>query len=466
MKEGIFIENFALDFSSGIPKYLLLYRHIRNQIESEKLQADEKLPSVRRLADYLQVNASTVVHAYSLLERDRYIYKKEKSGSFVCLKKDIGDADPGDFRFDLANPKAGMFDTCNFKKAVEAAIANEGESLFDYQEGLGYGPLRECICQYIEERGIFSEPGRIQIISGAQQGINIITKSLLSYGDVVFTEEPSYPGAIEVFRENGLKTVGIPLLPDGPDMGILKRKLEKIRPLLFYLMPNFQNPTGITYSKKKKLELLELAEKYDFLIIEDDYISDFPFESEDNFTIRSYDKNQRTVYIKSFSKILMPGLRIAFMEMPGHIRNIVSRTKYSMDISTSSFIQLSLFYYMKHFDWNEHLKFVGALYERRFAKAKRILSKTLGEALRFREASGGINFFAELPRHCSSSDLKRYLENRHIRIQEGAVFYPNPKAENDFRISIAHIDEEKLKSSLDYLAENILQFLREKHHKT
>ncbi|MDO4720641.1 MAG: PLP-dependent aminotransferase family protein [Peptostreptococcaceae bacterium] len=455
-----------MDFCSGTPKYLLLYRHIRNQIESERLQADEKLPSVRSLASYLKVNASTVVHAYSLLERDRYICKKDRSGSFVCSKKEIEISSSGDLRFDLANPKAGMFDTLNFKKAVEAAIANEGESLFDYQEGLGYGPLRECICQYIEAQGIFSEPDRIQIISGAQQGINIITKSLFSYGDVVFTEAPSYPGAIEVFRENGLKIVGIPLLSDGPDMGILKRKLEKIRPVLFYLMPNFQNPTGITYSKKKKIQLLELAEKYDFWIMEDDYISDFPFESEDNFTIRAYDKNQRTVYIKSFSKILMPGLRIAFVEMPGHIRSIVSRTKSSMDISTSSFIQLSLFYYMKHFNWKEHLKSVGALYERRFAKAKRILSKTLGEDLRFREAAGGINFFAELPRHCSSLDLKRYLEDRNIRIQEGAAFYPNVKAENDFRISIAHIEEEKLRSSLDHLAENILGFLREKNNKT
>lgn len=161
------IENFALDFCADTPKYLLLYRNIRSQIESEILQADEKLPSVRSLARYLQVNTSTVVRAYGLLEKERYIYKKEKSGCFVYSQKQSGGSGADDLRFDLANPRSGMFDIINFKKAVEAAISNEGESLFDYQEGLGYPPLRECICQYIAGQGIFSEPDRIQIISGA-----------------------------------------------------------------------------------------------------------------------------------------------------------------------------------------------------------------------------------------------------------------------------------------------------------
>lgn len=473
-KKGIFdrkgdevsINRFSVDFGEeSSPKYVQLYRHIKKCIESDRLAADEKLPSIRKLAAYLGVNPSTVVGAYELLEKERYIYKKEKSGCYVYPESKQENSSVSDIRFDLANPKSGMFDTNNFKKAVELAIADEGESLFEYQEGLGYEPLRKRICEYIAQKNIFSNPDRIQIISGAQQGISLISKVLLSYGDVVFVEEPSYPGALEVFRENGIKVVGVPLLDDGIDIGILKMRLEKIRPALFYIMPNFQNPTGITYSKKKKLALLDLAQKYDFLIVEDDYISDFSFMAEDNYPIRSYDDRQLTIYIKSFSKILMPGLRIAFMEMPGHIRNRMSRAKYSMDISTSSFIQLSLFYYMKYFDWNEHLSSVGKRYEKRFRKADKIIGSEFIDLVTFRKASGGINFFGSLPKDYSSMDLKQYLARHQIKILEGTLFYPSVQSENDFRISIVHMEDKDLEENLRILKRYIKQFLQDHTNK-
>lgn len=467
MKEdGVVINKFALDFQDeSSPKYIQLYRYLKKCIESDQLLADEKLPPIRKMADHLRINPSTVVSAYELLEKERYIYKKEKSGCYVFPKRAQEDSSSSYIRFDLANPQSGMFDIHNFKKAVELAIANEGESLFEYQEGLGYEPLRRRICDYIAKKKIFSSPDRIQIISGAQQGISLISKVLLSYGDVVFVEEPSYPGALEVFRENGIKVVGIPLLDDGIDIGILKMRLEKIRPAFFYVMPNFQNPTGITYSEKKKLALLELAKNYDFLLIEDDYISDFAFAASDNYPIRSYDERQMTIYIKSFSKILMPGLRIAFMEMPAHIRNRMSQAKYSMDISTSSFIQLSLFYYMKYFDWDQHLASVGRIYERRFAKAVEVIRKEFDEGVTFRNASGGINFFGSLPKDYSSMDLKQYLLRHDLRILEGTLFYSNNQSENDFRISIVHMDEKDIEGNLKKLKKYILRFLQDHSNK-
>lgn len=467
MKEaGVAINKFELNFEDErSPKYIQLYRYLKQCIESDKLLADEKLPPIRKMADYLRINSSTVVSAYELLEKERYIYKKEKSGCYVFPKREQEDISSAYIRFDLANPKSGMFDINNFKKAVEFAIANEGESLFEYQEGLGYQPLRRRICEYIAKQNIFSSPDRIQIISGAQQGISLISKVLLSYGDVVFVEEPSYPGALEVFRENGIKVVGVPLLDDGIDIGILKMRLEKIRPAFFYVMPNFQNPTGITYSKKKKLALLELAKQYNFLLIEDDYISDFSFTAEDHYPIRSYDERQITIYIKSFSKILMPGLRVAFMEMPPHIRNRMSRAKYSMDISTSSFIQLSLFYYMKYFDWDRHLERVGTLYERRFVKATEVIRKEFDGAVRFRKAAGGINFFGSLPKDYSSMDLKQYLLRQGLRILEGTLFYSSSQSENDFRISIVHMDEKDLEGNLKKLKKYIFRFLQDDANK-
>lgn len=460
------IHKYFLDFEKEqSPKYIQIYRHIKNMIDSELIESGDKLPAIRKLSIFLKVNPTTVVKAYDLLEKERYIYKKDKSGNYVLPKKKIKEERIQSIRFDQANPKSGMFNIGNFKKAVELAISKEGDLLFDYQEGLGYEPLRKIICDYIATTNIFTTPERIQIISGAQQGINIITKSLLSYGDVVFMEEPSYPGAIEVFRENGIKIIGIPLLSDGIDIGVLQQKLKKIKPSLFYTMPNFQNPTGITYSKKKKLALLELAQKYDFLVVEDDYISDFSFMAQEHRSLRSYDQNHTTIYIKSFSKILMPGLRIGFMELPSQIRNVMGKIKYSMDISTSSFIQLSLFYYMKYFRWDEHLNQVGAAYQERFLYAKKILEKDFSDILSIREASGGINFFCSLPKEFSSIHFKEFLENQGIRILEGTLFYANPKSENDFRISIAHMEPKDIQHNLQLLKKQLYRFLNHPQNK-
>ncbi len=461
------MDDFKIKLVKGsIPKYVQIYRHVKGLIDDETLRASQRLPALRDLSELLGVNISTAVKAYELLEKERYIFKKEGSGSYVYphfLSED--DLDHA-IRFDLANPKASMFPVSRFKQAVSLAIEKEGDSLFDYQEGLGYEPLRARICQYLANSGIFTDIEKIQIISGAQQGINIIASSLLNYKDVVFIEEPSYPGAIEVFKEHGIKVISIPLLEDGIDIGILKMKLKKNIPSILYTMPNFHNPTGISYSKKKKKEMLELAEKYNFMIIEDDYMSDFAFNSEDHLPLRSYDHSDRVIYIKSFSKILMPGLRIGFMEMPERIKNLISRTKYSIDISTSSFTQLSLYYYMKYFDWDSHIEMVRDIYEKRFYIALDFLNTSFNKHINFRQSKGGITFFGALPKDYSSLDLKKQLEKSNIKIVDGTMFYHDIKSENEFRISIAHMEEKNIISNLKKLDKAISEFLSNEKNKS
>ncbi len=460
------MEKFKVDFRKDKgPKYVQLYKHIKSLIEDKALEASEKLPPLREMSNFLNINISTSVKAYDLLEKEKYIYKKEGSGSYIYPQASDFKDEIKSIRFDLANPQAVMFPVDKFKEAVAIAIQKEGETLFDYQEGLGYMPLRLALCDYMNSLYIESEPDRIQIISGAQQGINIIVNSILNYGDVVFIEEPSYPGAIDVFKEHGVKVVGISVLDDGIDIGILKMKLEKIKPSILYTMPNYQNPTGVCYSEKKKRDILALAKKYDFMVIEDDYMSDFNFNNTKIKPLRAYDTENRVIYIKSFSKILMPGLRIAFMEMPVYIRNVISRVKYSMDISTSSFTQLSLYYYMTYFGWENHLDIIKEIYESRFQIAKKYIDENFLDIVTFRKASGGVNFFFALPKDFSSIDLKKFLEVRGVKILEGPLFYYNIKAENEFRISIAHMQENDIENNLCILKNGIIDFLGDEKNK-
>jgi len=459
------MERYKLDINEENSKYLQIYTHLKNMIENKKLVKHEKLPPIRKLAELLGVNNTTIVKSYELLEKEGYIYKVVGSGSYVCdingYKEEIKiEADKDIISFDIGNPSMDMFPVENFKKAINMALEKEGASVFEYDDGLGYINLRKGICSYLESFNIATSHENIQIISGAQQGIDIICKSLIHYGDVVFVEEPTYSGALEVFKTRGAKVIGIPMLKDGIDIGLLKMKLEKIRPKLIYVMPNFQNPTGISYSTKKKEQLIKLADEYDFYILEDDFISDFEFNSDDNNPLRSYDNINRVIYIKSFSKILMPGLRIGFIEMPTEILNKVLWAKYSSDISTSGLIQRSLYYYMKYFNWYDYLQNVGEIYNIKFETCCKAIKDKLKNRLKYIMPLGGINFFLELPRGYSSYDFKNFMLKKGVLILPGSYFFENPVDDRYFRINIASTSPEEINKGINIISNNLDEFLQ------
>lgn len=455
---------------SNSPKYIQIYNHIKKMAEEEKLKKNEKLPPIRTLSNLLEVNNSTVVKAYELLEKEGYIYKIVGSGSYISpLKKvenEIHDIEEETIRLDLGNPSRELFPVEDFKNALLMAMEEEGPAIFDYDEGLGFPPLRKKLCSCLKEYSkIDTTPDRIQIISGAQQGIDIIGKSILGYGDVVFVEEPTYNGALDSFKSRGIKVIGIPMLNDGIDLGIMKVKLEKIRPKMFYTMPNFQNPTGISYSKYKKEAILKLAKEYDFYILEDDYLSDFSFNSDDTYALRHYDIEDRVIYLKSFSKQLMPGLRIGFLDIPYNVRNRIMMAKYSTDIYTSGLIQRSLYYYLEYFPWKKNLERLEKAYKIRFDKVANFLENNLGSLVTYKKASGGINFFIELPREYSSSDFREFMLKKGVSIMLGNSFYENPVEERTFRISIASVTEEELDLSLRLLKEGLEEFIEDERNK-
>ena len=459
------MDKYKINLGKDEPKYLQIYKHIKKMITGGELKKHEKLPPIRKLAQHISVNSSTIVRAYELLESEGYLYKVVGSGSYVSELGQVQEGiimekKEGVISFGTGNPSSDIFPVEDFKKAIDMALKREGANLFNYSEGLGYLNLRNELCKYLKDTGIESNVDRIQIISGAQQGIDTICKSIISYGDVIFVEEPTYNGALEAFKNKGARIIGIPMLQDGIDIGILKLKLERIRPKLIYVMPNFQNPTGISYSAKKKKQLLEIANQNDFYIIEDDFISDFKFDSDDNRTLRSFDKYDRVIYIKSFSKILMPGLRIGFMEVPPSLMKRVIWAKYSSDISTSSLIQRSLYYYMKYFNWSLNLGIIEKAYKDRYRAAKESIIEKFSGRLEFFIPEGGINFFIGLPKGYSAADFRDYMLQYDVIVMPGGYFYENPIEDRFFRINIASTDVEQIRRGIAVIAENLDDFLQ------
>jgi len=448
--------------------YLQIYESIKQDIIENKYAENEKLPSIRNLAKKLSVNNITIVKAYDTLEKDLYVYKKRGSGVYVNkhnIKKNFLEEEilmetfkygklevNCEINFANSNPNGSYFPITKFKDCINYVIDRDQEKIFAYEDPKGYIELRNTISKNLKTEKIITNPEDIQIISGAQQGIDLITKSLIHFGDKVIIENPSYSGAITSFKRGGAKVIDIPLLKDGIDLKILKKILTKEKISYLYLMTNFHNPTGISYSKKNKIEILELAKKYNFYIIEDDSSSDLYYKNKP-FSLKSMDVNEKVIYIKSYSRIFMPGLRLGFLIAPKDKLKYISFTKYHTDISTPGLIQRAFEHYLNSNSWEVHTKKLRVIYKKKFKVAYNLLKKIEYLEL-FAVPQGGLYFWLKLDKVSSEALFLKALQKK-IGILPGSIFKLNEKSEGWIRLCFADVEIEEIKKGLKILKESV-----------
>ena len=475
------LKDLELDKKADVHLYLQLYRQLKEMVQQGNLKAHTKLPPIRKLAKQLEVNNSTIVKAYDLLAEEELVYKKVGSGTFVAAKIDFEQG--GEFSLDnqtyideeakfnreeniinfaTAAPDPKLFPIKPFKRLLNKVLDRDKGYAFGYQKSQGYLPLRRSIADYNQQQGIKTAAENIQIVSGAQQGIDILAKALLDYGATVFTESPSYPGAISVFKSRKADIVEIPIKADGLDIEILKEELLKKQPEILYLMSSFQNPTGYSYSKEKKEEILNLAEEYDFLIVEDDCLGDLNYEQEQKLSFKALDDKQRVIYIKSFSKLLMPGLRLAFLVIPEPYLNKILLSKYISDIFTDGLIQRVLDLYFKEEIWQKQLKKLKDIYKSRYFKMLSSLEAYLPEEIDYIKAGGGFNFWLKLPAGLAEERIYDRALGAGIKLAPGSYFYGNSNnKKNRLRLSIAAVNEAQIETGVKKLASLIKELISE-----
>lgn len=463
--------DIVLDKGNERPLYIQLYEQLKKYITEGILPEDCKLPTIRSFSEYLGVNNVTVVNAYKLLEDNKLVYKKVGSGTYVMPLKDeinLGsdgvtvsdeiefDADKEEYgdaiNLSAASPDPKLFPVRDFRRVLNEILERDGGSAFMYHESMGYKPLRESIAEYLPTYGIKASADDIHIISGAQQGIDIISRVLLFNGDYVFVESPTYNGAVAVFKSRGAKIVEIPLLADGPDMKELEKMLKLIKPKFIYVMPNFQNPTGCTYSERKRRYLLLLCRKYDVMVVEDDYMSDLSYLNEGVKPLKGLDNEDRVVYIKSFSKIFMPGLRVGYLIIPSSIKEKVMSIKHITDISTSGLMQRVLDLYFRSGIWSKHLEYMKREYSIRYFEAVRAVKKYLRGAS-FTQPYGGLNLWIKLPESVSSGELFERCKERKVLFTPGTAFIKASEGEKHIRISFAGAGPEQITEGISVIGQ-------------
>lgn len=463
---------FNIEFQEDIPKYVQIAQHIKKLIEKNIVEDGEKLPTIRDYTEYLKVNKVTVVNAYKKLKHDGFAYQKIGSGSYAKKKEVVSTfrreysktlkllSTTGNLEeaIDFTGETTGecLFPIDDFKRIINKVLERDGSKALVSNDSLGYENLRGTINEVFWDNALEEE--NMLIVSGAQQGIDIAAKSILNINDNVIVEKPTYGGALSVFKWRRANIFEVDIEEDGVNLEKFEEILKKNRIRCFYTMSYFQNPTGISYSLEKKKRLLELAEKYDFYIIEDDYLSELIYDkSVEYIPFKCLDNNDRVIYIKSFSKIFLPGIRIGYIIMPSKFRESMQFSKVSTDITTSSLMQRALEMYIKDGTWKKSIVTLSKEYEKRYKVMEKYIEEELGSIVDFYNPGGGLNFYLKLRnKNISSRELFLKLAKRGVYITPAVLFFTRIKdGNNSFRINFSQTNEEKIKLGVQIIREEI-----------
>ncbi len=460
--------DIKLNKKSETPLYQQLAENILHLIEQNELKPDTKLPPIRSLAESLGVNSITVVNAYKYLEAKKAVYSHVGSGTFVAdpglndnksvtrpllNRQSLEDIDTKNcINFADTSVSVDLFPVDLFKNCFNTVLDRDKGDAFSYldSDSMGYKPLRDAIAQRLEDEGIKALPERIQIISGAQQGLDIVSKAMLNTNDIVFTEKPTYYGALGAIFSRGAQAVEIPLEIDGINTEILKKLLKVYSPRFIYIMTRYQTPTGICYSPQKKRELLELAYKHNFYIIEEDNMGDFNYTNSKLVTLKALDYRNRVIYIKSFSKILMPGLRMGYMVLPKAVSQAITSAKYSSDIATSSFIQRAFELYLRSNEYGSHIRRMCSIFSEKYTLITSLTDKKLSPYFTYNKTGGGLTIWLKLRENMPDTHiLCNAFAQSGVVVMPGSLFTTDDKeTERHIRLSFANVTNTEINNGI------------------
>ena len=458
-------------FEEEIPKYIQISNFIKNLIDKRYIKEGDKLPAIRKLSTILGVNNVTIVSAYNKLKSEGYAYQKVGSGTYAKRKevsslfrkeysnilKKISNEDLNSIvDFTGETTAEVIFPIDDLKYIINEVLERDGANALISENRYGYRNLISTINKVFWEDKLTDDD--IIIVSGAQQGIDIASKGILNINDNVIVEKPTYVGALSVFKWRKVNLFEVPIEEDGIDIDKFEKILQKNKIRCFYTMSYFQNPTGISYSLEKKKRILELADIYDFYIIEDDYLSELIYENSIEYIpFKLLDKNNRVIYIKSFSKIFLPGIRLGYLVAPEIFREVLQNSKLNTDITTSSLMQRALELYISNGKWKENIKHLNFEYSQRYEYMKEILNKDFKDLITYINPKGGLSFYITLKENfVDTKYLFMELRKRGVYITPGAMFFTTQKdGQHSFRISFYQTDKSKIEKGMSILKEEL-----------
>lgn len=356
-------------------------------------------------------------------------------------------SDPNMISLAAGNPSAASFPIEKIRAISEQIFLTCPVEALQYSVTEGYAPLRAQVAQRLKERfSIGTDSDDVIITTGGQQGIDLTAKVLCNEGDTVICENPSFIGALNAFRSYNAKLVGVDVEPDGINVEMLEKALrENPRTKLIYLIPTFQNPSGVTMSYEKRRAVMALAEKYNTVILEDNPYGELRFDGEDVPTLKSMDTNGRVLYCSSFSKILSAGMRVGFVCGNRELIQKIVVVKQVNDVHTNIFFQMLASKFIEIYGLDEHIASIRALYRAKSSLMIGELEKNFGDTLTFVRPQGGLFIWCTLPEgYDSALFTRRALENM-VAVVAGNTFSPDKDAvSRSFRLNYSTPSDEQI----------------------
>ncbi len=349
---------------------------------------------------------------------------------------------PGIISFAPGQPSSDTFPVESFRSIIEDILAREGAAAFQYTLTRGVGNLITAVREYARGKGVEATPAETIVVEGSQMGLDLVSRVLLDPGDAVLVELPSYIGATSAFRAAQAHMVGVRLDEEGLDLDDLRQRHRALlgagRKVKFlYVIPSFQNPSGVSHSLARRRGLMELAGELDLLILEDDPYGDLYFEDAPRPTLKSMDAEGRVLYLSSFSKILAPGLRTAFLIGPEEILAKLEIAKQSGNLCGSSLDQRIILECLKRGLIEEQKARIRPYYREKRDVTIQALTAEMPPDVHWTRPSGGLFVWVTLPQGMDAEKLLQAAVAEGVAYVAGAPFFVDGSGANTLRLTFA-----------------------------
>lgn len=370
-------------------------------------------------------------------------------------------SDPSIIPFAAGNPAPDAFPVDAVREIAKKILEERPIDALQYGVTEGYAPLRKTILDWMAQReNIGQEFDDILIVSGATQVMDLVTKVLCNEGDTVVCEEPSFIGSLNCFRSYGCKLRGVPVEADGMDIDALEEVLKTTDNVKFiYTIPNFQNPAGATMSYEKRKRLYALAKEYGVIILEDNPYGDLRVAGEKIPTIKSMDTEGIVVYAGSFSKLLAPGLRVAYCIGPSALLAKMTVGKQASDVHTACLNQMIVDEWLKQYDINAHIEKIQDIYRKKLNLMCDCIDRELGDFVEYVRPEGGLFIWCKLPDNVDMLEFVKKALEKKVAVVPGSAFLMDDTSKTQYiRLNFSTPTDENIVKGVKLLGEAAEEF--------
>jgi len=402
-------------------KYIEISENIILRIKNKEFRNGSKLPSIRELSNEYKCNKSTIIKALTQLEDNHYCYGVPRSGYYVIEKETVNESTMIECDFEHVRIHSEYLPYKEFHHCATKAIKSMDSSLYQYGDPKGLLNLREAIYKQLFDEGIYTDSNRIVMTSGAIQGINYLLRLIKKQGKSLLIESPTYSSIVEMIKLLDVDYHCIARNHAAYDFNDLDEALSRVD--YFYIIPNHHNPFGDTLTYEVKQKILKLCIKHDVYLIEDDYLADIVTDVKVK-SLRYYDESNSVIYIRSFSKGFLPGIRLGYVEFPNNYEDLDDFVyiKQFSDLCTSSHNQYALYYYIQTGMYKRHIHKIRNVYTHRMTILKGALASLLPKWVQCNFDRTGIFLYFHFMKKIDDDKLRKLLKKRKIRVAFNDAF--------------------------------------------